>query len=276
MRANKVGVIMIKINNLNFSYNGKSEALKDLSLHIKKGKWISIIGHNGSGKSTLAKVIIGLLEPSSGDVIIENQLLTAENVNDIRKKVGIVFQNPDNQFVGVTVKYDIAFGLENQQIPQKEMQEKVLKYAKFVGMQDYLDKEPHNLSGGQKQRVAIAGALAMNQDIIILDEATSMLDPKGTKEIVELIRNVNKQRDKTIITITHDLALASMSDYIFVLKDGKLTLEGEPLEVFKQEDILKESHLEIPFSLRVYKEFEKDKENKAKLVEALWEFNSKM
>lgn len=267
---------MIKVNKLNFSYDGKSEALKDLTLHIKKGKWVSILGHNGSGKSTLAKIIIGLLEPSSGEVYIEDELLTTENLSEIRKKVGIVFQNPDNQFVGVTVKYDIAFGLENQQTPQREMQEKVLEYAKFVGMEDFLDKEPHNLSGGQKQRVAIAGALAMNQEILILDEATSMLDPKGTKEIVELIKTVNKKRNITVITITHDLTLASMSDYIFVLKDGEVTIEGEPLEVFNQEEKLVASHLEIPFALRVYKEFAKKTNKDNKLVEALWEFNSKM
>lgn len=265
---------MIKVKDLNFSYNRKSEALKDLSLHIKKGKWISIIGHNGSGKSTLAKVIIGLLEPSSGEVYIDDVLLTSDNVQDVRKKVGIVFQNPDNQFVGATVKYDIAFGLENQQMPKDEMKKKVLEYSKFVGMEDYLDKEPHNLSGGQKQRVAIAGALAMNQDIIILDEATSMLDPKGTKEIISLIKSVNENRDITVITITHDLSLASMSDYIFVLKEGSLILEGEPLEVFEHEQKLKDSHLEIPFSLKVYKEFAKNKNNE--LVKALWEFNSKM
>lgn len=267
---------MIKVKNLNFSYNGKSEALKDLSLHIKKGKWISILGHNGSGKSTLAKLIIGLLEPSSGEIYIEDELLTVDNVSDIRKKVGIVFQNPDNQFVGVTVKYDIAFGLENQQIPQKEMQAKVLEYAKFVGMEDFLDKEPHNLSGGQKQRVAIAGALAMNQEIIILDEATSMLDPKGTKGIVELIKTVNKEKNITVITITHDLALASMSDYLFVLKEGQLSIEGEPQDVFNHEDKLIESHLEIPFALKVYKEFAKNNDSKDSLVGALWEYNLKM
>lgn len=266
---------MIKINNLSFQYTKNTEALKDVSLHIKKGKWISILGHNGSGKSTLAKLLVGLLSATSGEIFVDGTLLTDETVNDVRKKVGIVFQNPDNQFVGVTVKYDIAFGLENQNLPSKEIKEKVLEYAKFVNMHEFLDKEPHNLSGGQKQRVAIAGSLAMNQDVLILDEATSMLDPKGTNEIIELIKTVKEERNITVITITHDLTLASLSDYIFVLKDGELTLEGEPLEVFKHEDKLKESNLEIPFALRVYNEFRND-ESKSEIAEALWEFNSKM
>ncbi|HHW80048.1 MAG TPA: energy-coupling factor transporter ATPase [Acholeplasmataceae bacterium] len=267
---------MIEIKNLSFQYTKKTEALKNVSLNIKKGKWISILGHNGSGKSTLAKLLVGLLEPTSGEIFVDDILLSNETVADVRKKIGIVFQNPDNQFVGVTVKYDIAFGLENQQLPSKEIKEKILEYAKFVKMEDFLEKEPHNLSGGQKQRVAIAGALAMQQEILILDEATSMLDPKGTREIVELIKEVNKEKNITVITITHDLSLASLSDYIFVLKEGSLLLEGSPLEVFKHEDKLKESNLEIPFALRVYNEFALNEKSNKKLVEALWEFNSKM
>lgn|SRR5690625_269206 len=267
---------MIDIKNVSFKYNKKTEALKDVSLNIKKGKWISIIGHNGSGKSTLAKLLIGLLKADSGQIYIDNILLEDETVNEVRKKIGIVFQNPDNQFVGVTVKYDIAFGLENQNLSSKEIKEKVNEYANYVGMSDYLDKEPHLLSGGQKQRVAIAGALAMNQDVIILDEATSMLDPKGTKDIVDLIKRVNKEKKKTVITITHDLSLANMSDYIFVLKDGEKILEGEPKDVFKEEELLKSSHLEIPLTLSVYNEISKDKNVDKRLVDALWEFNSKM
>lgn len=265
---------MIKINNLSFQYNSKTEALKDLSLHIKKGKWISIIGHNGSGKSTLAKILVGLLDADQGEVTIDNILLTEETKTEIRKRVGIVFQNPDNQFVGVTVKYDIAFGLENQQLESSKIKELVNEYAKYVDMEDFLDKEPHTLSGGQKQRVAIAGALAMNQDVIILDEATSMLDPQGTIDIVNLIKKVNKEMHKTVITITHDLSLANKSDYIFVLKEGSLILEGSPKEVFKEEELLKSSHLEIPITLSVYNEISSDENVDKRLVEALWEFNS--
>ncbi|HKL95535.1 MAG TPA: energy-coupling factor transporter ATPase [Haploplasma sp.] len=267
---------MIKVNNLHFQYNKKSEALKDVSLEIKEGQWISILGHNGSGKSTFAKLLVGLLEVNSGEIIIDGELLTPETVDNIRRKIGIVFQNPDNQFVGVTVRYDIAFGLENQMMSSKEMEERVLEFATYVGMEDYLNKEPHTLSGGQKQRVAIAGALAMEQEILILDEATSMLDPRGTNDIVNLIKKINKEKKKTVITITHDLSLASKSDYLYVLKEGSLILEGTPLEVFKEEEILKSSNLEIPLSLSIYNEVSKDENIDKKLVEELWAFTSKM
>lgn len=267
---------MIKIKDLSFQYNVKTEAVKNISLEIKKGSWVSILGHNGSGKSTLAKLLIGLLTPDKGEILVDGLLLSEETVNKIRKKIGIVFQNPDNQFVGVTVKYDIAFGLENQQLPSNRINELVKEYAEYVGMSEFLNKEPHTLSGGQKQRVAIAGALAMNNDVIILDEATSMLDPQGTKDIVNLIKKVNKEMNKTVITITHDLALANMSDYIFVLKDGSLILEGSPKEVFEKEEILKSSHLEIPLTLSVYNEISKDENVDKRLVEALWEFNSNL
>lgn len=267
---------MIKIKNVSFSYNLKDEALKNVSLEIKTGTWTSILGHNGSGKSTLSKLMVGLLAPLSGEIVIDDLILSDENLNAIRKKIGIVFQNPDNQFVGVTVKHDIAFGLENQCIPREEMEEKILKYAKLVGMENFLDKEPHQLSGGQKQRVAIAGALAMEQDILILDEATSMLDPEGTQEIIDLITYLNKEHNKTIITITHDLAFANQSDYLLVLKDGELILEGKVEEVFKHEDLLKSSHLELPFSLSLYNEFKRTNPDDKKILEALWAFNSKM
>lgn len=267
---------MIETKNLTFQYNKNTEAVKNISLKVPKGSWVSIIGHNGSGKSTFAKLLVGLLEADSGEILINDELITKENINQLRKHIGIVFQNPDNQFVGVTVKYDIAFGLENLQLPSKEIREKVVEYATFVGMEEYLDKEPHLLSGGQKQRVAIAGALAMEQDIIILDEATSMLDPKGTKDIIELIKKVNVDMNKTVITITHDLELANMSDYIYVFKEGNLILEGNNKKVFSEEEILKSSNLEIPIALSVYHELARDENIDKKLVEALWELSSKM
>ncbi|MDY0074854.1 MAG: energy-coupling factor transporter ATPase [Acholeplasmataceae bacterium] len=267
---------MIKVNDLSFSYNQNDEALKKVSLTIEKGSWVSILGHNGSGKSTLSKCLVGLLAPTSGEIYIDGLLLSEENLPSIRKKIGIVFQNPDNQFVGVTVKHDIAFGLENQCIPHQEMTEKIMHYAKLVNMEDFLSKEPHQLSGGQKQRVAIAGALAMEQDILILDEATSMLDPEGTREIVELIKYLNKSLQKTIITITHDLSFAGLSDRLVVLKDGELILEGTPKEVFLKEELLKSSHLELPFGLALYNDLARDPKTDPKLLEALWAFNSKM
>jgi energy-coupling factor transport system ATP-binding protein len=267
---------MIKVSNLSFSYNANDEALKNVSLEIPKGSWVSILGHNGSGKSTLSKCLVGLLTPTLGEIKIDNMLLNDENLPKIRRMIGIVFQNPDNQFVGVTVKHDIAFGLENQCIPHDKMAEKIKHYANLVGMTEFLGKEPHQLSGGQKQRVAIAGALAMEQDILILDEATSMLDPEGTEEIVGLIKRLNKEFGKTIITITHDLSFAAQSDYLIVLKDGQIILEGTPKKVFAQEDLLKSSHLELPFGLSLYNELSKDEQVDKKVLEALWAFNSEM
>jgi len=266
---------MIKVSDLSFSYNLKDEALRNININIPKGSWVSIIGHNGSGKSTLSKLLVGLLVPTQGSIEIDDLPLNQENIANIRKKIGIVFQNPDNQFVGVTVKHDIAFGLENQCIPQSEMKEKIDYYSKLVGMEAFLAKEPHNLSGGQKQRVAIAGALAMEQDILILDEATSMLDPEGTKEIIDLIKRLNKDLKKTIITITHDLSFAQQSDFIIVLKDGQIILEGKPKEVFEREDLLKLSNLELPFELSLYNELKRSETSNQKVVEALWAFNSK-
>ena len=268
--------LMIKVSDLSFSYNNEDEALSHINLSISKGSWVSILGHNGSGKSTLSKLMVGLLSPSSGTIMIDSLPLDQAHITEIRKKIGIVFQNPDNQFVGVTVKHDIAFGLENQCIPHDEMVKKIMQYATLVGMEPFLSKEPHQLSGGQKQRVAIAGALAMEQDILILDEATSMLDPEGTTEIINLIKRLNKELGKTIITITHDLSFAAQSDALIVLKDGQIILEGTPKEVFKQEELLKSSHLELPFGLSLYNEASKIETIDKKVLEALWAFNSKM
>lgn len=267
---------MIRINNLSFSYNGRDEALKDVSLHIEKGSWVSILGHNGSGKSTLAKLIVGLLSAQQGTIEIDGLMMSSQNLPEIRKRIGIVFQNPDNQFVGVTVRHDIAFGLENQCVPLKEMRAKVLDYATLVGMEAYLDKEPHQLSGGQKQRVAIAGALAMDQDILILDEATSMLDPEGTKDIVSLIKRLNKTLSKTIVTITHDLSFAAMSDHLIVLKNGQILLQGHPKDVFMAEDVLLQSNLELPFEVRLQHAVRNDPTIREEVAEALWAFNSNM
>jgi len=266
---------LIKIDHLKFTYDDKKDVIEDLSLEIKKGSWVSILGHNGSGKSTLAKLLVGLLKAESGDIFVDGIEMSEQNVHQIRKKIGIVFQNPDNQFVGVTVKHDIAFGLENMQVPREEIVERVEKYASLVGMKDYLLKEPQQLSGGQKQRVAIAGALAMHKDVIIFDEATSMLDPEGVREVTNLIKNLNTEFNQTIITITHDLDFALKSDYAFILKEGKLIGSGKPSELFLDEALLKSSKLNIPEGLQIYLDCLKDpnlKENKA-LLEALWAFN---
>lgn len=217
---------------------------------------ISILGHNGSGKSTIAKLMMGLLQPDSGSIYINNVDTTDNNITEteldkLHAKMGIIFQNPDNQFVGVTVQDDIAFGLENHQIPRDEMIERINKYAKLVNMEKYLLVSPEDLSGGQKQRVAIAGALAMETETIIFDEATSMLDPKGTSEIIEMIKKLKKESTKTIITITHNLEEAVFADRVIVLNEGHIVLDGKPQEVLKEKEILEASGLTLLDSLDI-------------------------
>lgn len=265
---------MIQVKNMSFSYNGQDEAIKNVSFSIEKGHFVSIVGHNGSGKSTLAKLLVGLLKPSSGSLSIDDLDYQDHNMVDIRKKVGIVFQNPDNQFVGVTVRHDIAFGLENQQLDPAIMEEKVHYYASLVGMETFLEKEPHQLSGGQKQRVAIASALAMEQEIIIFDEATSMLDPKGVKDMMETIMNIHKQFKKTIIMITHDLRQAGYADDMLIMKDGTLIAKGTPSTLFQDVTLLRSTQLLLPFELELYEKAKELKMNE-KVIHALWAYNSK-
>lgn len=265
---------MIKVSDLMFQYTKKAYAVNGVSFSIKDGEFVTILGHNGSGKSTLAKLLVGLLEANSGTINIDDVLLTDEAVYDIRKKIGIVFQNPDNQFVGVTVKDDIAFGLENRQMTRNEMIKKIDEYAKLVGMEKFLDSNPEKLSGGQKQRVAIAGVLAMNPDIIIFDEATSMLDPAGVNEVMNVINNLKGQ--KTIISITHNLQEAVMADRVIVMNEGKIVLDATPKEVFKEKDILQDANLSILESMKLIEKIKNTKNKKLeKIEELLWEFTFK-
>lgn len=252
---------VIKIENLSFSYNLENEqnnAINNISINIKRGSYTVIVGHNGSGKSTLAKLLIGLLEPISGNIYIDNEELNNKSIYKIRNKIGVVFQNPDNQFIGATVEDDIAFGLENHCVEQEKMQAIIEEYATKTGMIEYLKKEPSKLSGGQKQRVAIAGVLAMQPDIIILDEATSMLDPKGKREIKELIK---KMRDIipniTIVSITHDISEAVMSDHIIIMNKGEVYAEGTPKEIFNDEERLTSVGLQLPFTYKLQHELKK-------------------
>ena len=220
----------VEIKNLSYSYNEKTKVIKNISLSINKGEYVSIVGHNGSGKSTLCKLMIGLLVKDSGSIIIDGLELNKENLNDIRHKVAIVFQNPDNQFIGATVEDDIAFSLENDNVPREEMIPLVKEYASKVGMLDYLAKEPSYLSGGQKQRVAIADALIRKPQILILDEATSMLDPNGKAEILALVDSMRKENPElTVISITHDIEEAYLSDRIILLHEGEIVLSCLPL-----------------------------------------------
>ena len=240
----------IDVKHLTFKYdvNQEHNTLDDLSFHVKRGEWLSIIGHNGSGKSTTVRLLDGLLAAESGQIFIEGDLLTEDNVWDIRHKIGMVFQNPDNQFVGATVEDDVAFGLENKGIPLDEMKERVAKALDLVGMSEFADREPSRLSGGQKQRVAIAGALAMQPDIIILDEATSMLDPEGRLELIKTIREIRKQYQMTVVSITHDLDEVALSDRVLDMKKGKVESSSTPEELFNRGDDLLTLGLDVPFS----------------------------
>ncbi len=247
----------VSVRDLTFSYDGETDVLKGISFDIPQGSYTAVIGHNGSGKSTLAKLLIGLLAAKSGTIRILGQEPNEETEYDIRNRTGIVFQNPYNQFIGSTVADDIAFGLENRCIPQNEMQGLIETAAAQVGMTKFLESEPTKLSGGQKQRVAIAGILAVAPDIIIFDESTSMLDPRGKKAINEEIRRLHEERDITILSITHDMEEVAQSDNVLVLRDGTIAMTGTPREVFSRERELKEMDLDVPFAWKITEELMK-------------------
>ena len=239
---------IIEVRNLKYKYDSESEnyTLNDVSFQVKKGEWLSIVGHNGSGKSTTVRLIDGLLEAESGDIIISGDKLTAENVWEKRRQIGMVFQNPDNQFVGATVEDDVAFGLENQGLDYDLMVERVQQALELVGMQDFKEREPARLSGGQKQRVAVAGVVALRPDIIILDEATSMLDPEGRLDLIQTVKKIKDGNQLTVISITHDLDEIALSDRVLVMKEGQVESTATPRELFSRED-LEELGLDQPF-----------------------------
>ncbi|MFS9275327.1 energy-coupling factor ABC transporter ATP-binding protein [Streptococcus mitis] len=240
---------IIDVKNLSFRYKESQEYydVKDITFHVKRGEWLSIVGHNGSGKSTTVRLIDGLLEAESGEIVIDGQLLTEENVWNIRRQIGMVFQNPDNQFVGATVEDDVAFGLENQGLSRQEMQKRVEEALDLVGMLDFKKREPARLSGGQKQRVAIAGVVALRPAILILDEATSMLDPEGRRELIETVKGIRKDYDMTVISITHDLEEVAMSDRVLIMKKGEIESTSSPRELFSRND-LDQIGLDDPFA----------------------------
>ncbi|MBR5754953.1 MAG: energy-coupling factor transporter ATPase [Erysipelotrichaceae bacterium] len=250
---------LIEIKDVSYSYNMENKAVDGVSFDIEAGSYTTVIGHNGSGKSTLAKLIAGLLELKEGEIIINGLKVNEENIYEIRKDLGIVFQNPDNQFIGSTVRDDIAFGLENRLVESGKMDSIIEEYAETVGLSSFLDYEPQNLSGGQKQRVAIAGTLAMKPSILIFDEATSMLDPKGKKEIKKLMAQLAEGDDITIISITHDIEEVLQSDMCVVLNKGRLFMYDKPEKVFSDPERLRKINLDIPFNLKVKEEFGKNK-----------------
>lgn len=243
-----MGDAVIEVKDLSFRYNKSEEkaVLSSLSFTVNKGEWIAIVGPNGSGKSTLANLLCGLLKPDQGTIYIKGKPLNDETIWEIREKMGVIFQNPDHQFIGTTVQDDVAFSLENMNLPYEEMQRRVDRALRQVGMAEYREKDPSYLSGGQKRRVSIAGILAMEPEIIIFDEAFTMLDPKSRRELFSLLKEMQASGQLTMVSITHDMEEAALADRIIVLNKGKISRIGTPGEVFPET-----TELLAPFSERL-------------------------
>ena len=277
---------ILSFENVTFTYNTEDPtvppAVENLSFSIKNGEWIALVGHNGSGKSTIAKLMNGLLFPASGKVEAMGKMMSEDSLWEIRSQMGMVFQNPDNQFVGATVQDDVAFALENNGVPHVEMVKRVKESLAQVKMDDYLDHEPHHLSGGQKQRVAIAGALALQPRLLILDEATSMLDPQGRVEVIETIQELREATGLTVLSITHDLEEAALADRVIVMNAGRKHMEGTPEEVFSTGQELTDLGLDLPFAMRMMHllkeagiDLSGEHMTEDELVNELWTFYSK-
>lgn len=277
---------IIEVKNVVYQYpNTEKKALDNVSLSIEQGEWVAIIGHNGSGKSTLAKLINYLLVANEGEIYVDNELVNEQTMWNVRNKVGMVFQNPENQFVGATVEDDVAFGLENRGVLREDMLKLVQKALKQVNMEDFAAKEPTHLSGGQKQRVALAGIIAVTPKIIILDEATSMLDPKGRFEVIDAIHQLKEKlgNELTVLSITHDIDEAADADRIIIINDGKVVNEGKPNEIFSHGQELLKLGLDVPFSEQLKHELKNqgidisdeylDEEG---MIDKLWQLNLKM
>lgn len=268
-------------NNVSFRYaEDQPWVLKNVTFSIKQDEWVAILGHNGSGKSTIAKLMNGLLFPDEGEIYVHGIKVTPDTVWDVREKVGMVFQNPDNQFVGTTVRDDVAFGLENRGINREVMIKRIEESLLSVRMSDYLLHEPHRLSGGQKQRVAIAGVLAIQPNLIILDEATAMLDPRGRKEIMTTVNDLRRETKVNLVSITHDLNEITGADRVIVMNDGEVWLETVPRELFKQEAALRQIGLDVPFTAKLANRLQADFEfsqqplTQKELLDQLWTFHS--
>ena len=242
---------IIEFENVSFSYAAQEEtpvpAVKEMSFAIQPGEFVAMLGRNGSGKSTVAKLCNGLLVPGEGRVLAAG-MDTADEAQlfEIRKRVGMVFQNPDNQIIAAIVEDDVAFGPENLRVPPEELRTRVDEALKAVGMYDLREAEPHKLSGGQKQRVAIAGVLAMQGDVIVLDESTAMLDPKGRAEVMRTLRALNEERGITVLLITHFMEEAAQAGRVLVMHEGRLLMDGTPGEVFARKDELRRAGLSLP------------------------------
>ncbi|MBQ8414581.1 MAG: energy-coupling factor transporter ATPase [Clostridia bacterium] len=283
---------IIRTENLGFTYDDGDDAaseipaLSGVSINIERGEYVAILGHNGSGKSTFAKLLNMILTPSVGKIYIDGTDITAEefsedDVFDIRRKIGMVFQNPDNQLVATVVEEDVAFGPENLGLEREEIRRRVDSSLAVVGMTEYARHAPHKLSGGQKQRVAIAGIIAMRPNVIIFDESTAMLDPQGRHEVVDIMEKLNKEEGITVLNITHYMEEAARADRVIVINDGKIALDGTPRQVFKNVEKLRAMGLEAPQGNELILELKKagldikgDSLTEAECIETLYKFLS--
>lgn len=262
---------IIECQNITYYYiQEEGEVIKNLSLSIAKGEWVCILGPNGSGKSTLSKLIAGIIQPREGQVLIHGEVMSPSQYQ-LRRHIGMVFQNPDNQFVGSTVKDDIAFGLENNLIPHEDMESRIQNYASMVGMDSFLEQEPQHLSGGEKQRVAIASVLALQTEILLLDEATSMLDPLSRQEVLETITSL-KELDKTVISITHDVHEALLADRIIIMVEGQMIAQGTPRDIFMNPELLAKANLDVLPSIRLAYELQRANYANKEVLDYLWEY----
>ena len=283
---------IIKTENLGFTYDDGDEsvveipALSGVNVNVKRGEYVAVLGNNGSGKSTFAKLLNMILTPTVGKIYIDGTDITADNfseddVFDIRRKIGMVFQNPDNQLVATIVEEDVAFGPENLGLPREEIRKRVDSSLKLVGMTEYARHAPHKLSGGQKQRVAIAGIIAMRPEVIIFDESTAMLDPRGRREVVDIMERLNKDEGITVLNITHYMEEAARAERVIVINDGRIALDGTPREVFANVDRLRAMGLEAPQGNELVLELKKagvnidgDSLTESECVETLYKFLS--
>lgn len=245
---------ILSINNVSYRYDLRYEdyALSEVSLVVRSGEWLTVLGENGSGKSTLARLIVGLAEPEFGSIQFHEQITSEQHKANLSEKIGIVFQNPDNQFIGTTVQDDVAFSLENSNMSYDEMNRRVSNALKQVGMYDLREKDPSQLSGGQKQRVAIAGVLALEPELVIFDEAFIMLDPKSRNSLLSELKSIQKERGLTIISITHDHNEAILADRLLLLADGKIVDQGDPRAVFERN-----RQVQPPFAEQFRRELER-------------------
>ncbi|MCQ2386965.1 MAG: energy-coupling factor transporter ATPase [Clostridia bacterium] len=240
---------IIEVKNVSYTYDKTKFAVKNVSFDVKEGEYVAIIGHNGSGKSTLAKLFNALFVPTNGEIIVDGiSTSQKDKLFEIRKKVGVVFQNPDNGIVASIVEDDIAFGPENIGVKREEIGERIDFALKTVGMEKFRYSSPDRLSGGQKQRIAIAGVLALKPKVIVLDESTAMLDPKGRQEILNVVKKLNKEQGVTVIAITHYMDEVLNADKVYVLDEGEIALQGTPREIFKEGAKIKSIGLELPLA----------------------------